>query len=187
MELVAGPLRALEGLWTFTPVGSNGCRIELQLRFEFSNPLKAALLEPLLKESRPRWCRPSSAGRSNQPCLSDAIQALPAGPRCDPQGPILLCARRLPVERHDRRGAVQARAQLQDSGDCGGRLGRVPPTGIFGVRCERDTCRAMAIASSFTARCPTDPRERAAAAQRGGAGRSAAGARPMRAQIGLVS
>ena len=45
----AGPLRALHGLWTFTPVASNGCRIELQLQFEFSNPFKAALLEPLIE------------------------------------------------------------------------------------------------------------------------------------------
>jgi ribosome-associated toxin RatA of RatAB toxin-antitoxin module len=49
MELVDGPLRSLHGLWTFTPVASNGCRIELQLQFEFSNALKAALLEPLLE------------------------------------------------------------------------------------------------------------------------------------------
>ena len=49
MELVSGPLRALDGLWSFAPVGSNGCRIELQLQFEFSNPLKAALLEPLIE------------------------------------------------------------------------------------------------------------------------------------------
>jgi len=49
MELVSGPLRVLHGLWTFTPVASNGCRIELQLQFEFSNPFKAALLEPLLE------------------------------------------------------------------------------------------------------------------------------------------
>jgi ribosome-associated toxin RatA of RatAB toxin-antitoxin module len=49
LELVAGPLRALDGVWTFTPVGSNGCRIELQLQFEFSNPIKAALLEPLIE------------------------------------------------------------------------------------------------------------------------------------------
>ena len=49
MELVAGPMRSLDGLWTFSPVGTNGCRIELQLNFEFSNPLKAALLEPLLE------------------------------------------------------------------------------------------------------------------------------------------
>ena len=49
MELVSGPLRALHGLWTFAPVGSNGCRIELQLQYEFSNSLKAALLEPLIE------------------------------------------------------------------------------------------------------------------------------------------
>ena len=49
MELVDGPLRALHGLWTFTPVAANGCRIELNLQFEFSNALKAALLEPLLE------------------------------------------------------------------------------------------------------------------------------------------
>ncbi len=47
MELVEGPLRHLQGLWTFMPVATNGCRIELTLEFEFSNPLKAALLEPL--------------------------------------------------------------------------------------------------------------------------------------------
>lgn len=51
MELVAGPLRHLQGLWTFMPVAANGCRIELALEFEFSNPLKAALLEPLLEST----------------------------------------------------------------------------------------------------------------------------------------
>ena len=49
LELVAGPLRTLEGMWTFSPVGSNGCRIELQLQFEFSNPFKAALLDLLIE------------------------------------------------------------------------------------------------------------------------------------------
>ena len=49
LELVEGPLRTLEGLWKFSPVGTNGCRIELQLQFEFSNALKAALLEPLIE------------------------------------------------------------------------------------------------------------------------------------------
>ncbi len=49
MELVSGPMRSLDGLWSFAPAGSNGCRIELQLQFEFSNSLKAALLEPLIE------------------------------------------------------------------------------------------------------------------------------------------
>jgi ribosome-associated toxin RatA of RatAB toxin-antitoxin module len=51
MDLVDGPFRLLEGNWSFTPVASNGCRIELSLRFQFSNPLKSALFEPLFEET----------------------------------------------------------------------------------------------------------------------------------------
>lgn len=51
MDLVDGPFRALEGNWRFTPVASNGCRIELSLRFQFSNLIKSALFEPLFEET----------------------------------------------------------------------------------------------------------------------------------------
>jgi ribosome-associated toxin RatA of RatAB toxin-antitoxin module len=51
MDLVEGPFSLLEGNWTFTPVASNGCRIELALRFQFSNVLKSALFEPLFEET----------------------------------------------------------------------------------------------------------------------------------------
>jgi ribosome-associated toxin RatA of RatAB toxin-antitoxin module len=51
MNLVEGPFRMLEGNWTFLPVGSNGCRIEFALRFQFSNRLKAALFEPIFEET----------------------------------------------------------------------------------------------------------------------------------------
>jgi ribosome-associated toxin RatA of RatAB toxin-antitoxin module len=51
MELVAGALKSLDGVWTFAPVGTNGCRIELRLSFEFSNALKAALLDPLIEST----------------------------------------------------------------------------------------------------------------------------------------
>jgi ribosome-associated toxin RatA of RatAB toxin-antitoxin module len=51
MDLVEGPFRTLEGEWRFTPVASNGCRIELSLRFQFSNLLKSALFEPLFEET----------------------------------------------------------------------------------------------------------------------------------------
>ena len=51
MHLVDGPFRVLEGRWTFTPVASNGCRIELAMRFQFSNALKSALFEPLFEET----------------------------------------------------------------------------------------------------------------------------------------
>ena len=49
MQLVEGPFRMLEGDWRFEPVGAGGCRVEFTLRFEFSNRLKAALLEPLFE------------------------------------------------------------------------------------------------------------------------------------------
>jgi ribosome-associated toxin RatA of RatAB toxin-antitoxin module len=51
MVLVEGPFRVLEGTWSFTPVASNGCRIELSLRFQFSNALKSALFDPLFEET----------------------------------------------------------------------------------------------------------------------------------------
>jgi ribosome-associated toxin RatA of RatAB toxin-antitoxin module len=51
MHLVSGPFRVLEGHWRFTPVASNGCRIDFALRFQFSNALKSVLFEPLLEET----------------------------------------------------------------------------------------------------------------------------------------
>lgn len=50
MQLVEGPFKTLEGSWTFSPVASNGCRIDFRLRFQFASALKSALLEPLFEE-----------------------------------------------------------------------------------------------------------------------------------------
>jgi ribosome-associated toxin RatA of RatAB toxin-antitoxin module len=47
MQLVDGPFKALDGRWQITPLGADGCQIELLLRYQFSNPLKAALLQPV--------------------------------------------------------------------------------------------------------------------------------------------
>jgi len=52
MQLVEGPFKVLEGSWDFTPVASNGCRIEFKLRFQFSNVLKSALFEPLFEQTQ---------------------------------------------------------------------------------------------------------------------------------------
>jgi ribosome-associated toxin RatA of RatAB toxin-antitoxin module len=49
MQLVRGPFRVLEGLWTLTPLGELGCRVELEMRFEFSNRMAGALFEPLFE------------------------------------------------------------------------------------------------------------------------------------------
>jgi ribosome-associated toxin RatA of RatAB toxin-antitoxin module len=49
MQLVRGPFRVLEGLWTLTPLGDLGCRVELEMRFEFANRVAGALFEPLFE------------------------------------------------------------------------------------------------------------------------------------------
>jgi ribosome-associated toxin RatA of RatAB toxin-antitoxin module len=44
IELADGPFRMLEGDWTFTAIGDAGCRVELEMRFEF----ESALLDRML-------------------------------------------------------------------------------------------------------------------------------------------
>ncbi len=51
MQFVSGPFRVLEGLWTLTPLGDLGCRVELEMRFEFANRVAGALFEPLFENT----------------------------------------------------------------------------------------------------------------------------------------
>ena len=51
MQLVSGPFRVLEGLWTLTTLGDLGCRVELEMRFEFSNRVAGKLFEPLFEDT----------------------------------------------------------------------------------------------------------------------------------------
>jgi ribosome-associated toxin RatA of RatAB toxin-antitoxin module len=56
MQLVEGPFRTLEGLWTLKPiVGPDaaplGCRVELEMKFEFANVVTATLLEPVFEQT----------------------------------------------------------------------------------------------------------------------------------------
>jgi len=51
MQFVSGPFRVLEGLWTLSPLGELGCRVELELRFEFANRVAGALFEPLFEDT----------------------------------------------------------------------------------------------------------------------------------------
>lgn len=67
MQLVEGPFRVLEGHWNFTPVASNGCRIDFRLRFEFSNSLKAVLFEPLFEETAASLVRAFAARAQSMP------------------------------------------------------------------------------------------------------------------------
>jgi ribosome-associated toxin RatA of RatAB toxin-antitoxin module len=50
MQLVDGPFRALVGRWSLQPIGEQGCRIDLELRFEFARGFPAALLDPVFED-----------------------------------------------------------------------------------------------------------------------------------------
>jgi len=39
MQLEDGPFKTLKGVWHFTPHGEHGCRVVLELEFEFANKL----------------------------------------------------------------------------------------------------------------------------------------------------
>jgi ribosome-associated toxin RatA of RatAB toxin-antitoxin module len=39
LRLLAGPFSSLEGQWRFTPLGDEGCKVELKLAFDFDSRL----------------------------------------------------------------------------------------------------------------------------------------------------
>jgi ribosome-associated toxin RatA of RatAB toxin-antitoxin module len=51
MHLVRGPFSTLEGEWRLTPIGTNGCRIELAMRFAFASAFSGALFEPVFEHT----------------------------------------------------------------------------------------------------------------------------------------
>ncbi len=51
MHLVSGPFRTLEGEWLLTPIGADGCRAELSMRFAFKSSLSAMLFEQKFAET----------------------------------------------------------------------------------------------------------------------------------------
>jgi ribosome-associated toxin RatA of RatAB toxin-antitoxin module len=51
MHLVSGPFRTLEGEWSLTPIGTDGCRAELTMKFAFKSSLTAMLFEQKFAET----------------------------------------------------------------------------------------------------------------------------------------
>ena len=47
LEFEDGPFERFGGAWRFTPLGDEGCKVELALDYEFSSTALAALLGPL--------------------------------------------------------------------------------------------------------------------------------------------
>ncbi|HEX9207802.1 MAG TPA: type II toxin-antitoxin system RatA family toxin [Steroidobacteraceae bacterium] len=51
LRLVDGPFKLLEGMWTFTAIGTAGTKIVLEMRFEFANPLASMLFGKAFEQS----------------------------------------------------------------------------------------------------------------------------------------
>ncbi len=51
MQLVSGPFRTLEGQWQLTPIEDAGCRVDLDMRFEFKHRLSGLLFESLFAQT----------------------------------------------------------------------------------------------------------------------------------------
>ena len=49
MKLVSGPFRSLEGSWSFTGLGENGCKVGLSLRYEFSSAILERVIGPVFR------------------------------------------------------------------------------------------------------------------------------------------
>lgn len=47
MGLVSGPFKHLEGRWSFIPLGEHGCKVHLDLEFEFAGHIFDKLFQPV--------------------------------------------------------------------------------------------------------------------------------------------
>lgn len=50
MQLEDGPFKTLKGIWRFSPHGAHGCRVELELEFEFANKLLDVVFGGVFKQ-----------------------------------------------------------------------------------------------------------------------------------------
>lgn len=50
MQLVEGPFRHLQGSWRFEPLGDAGCKISLNLEYEFSSKMVSMVVGPVFSK-----------------------------------------------------------------------------------------------------------------------------------------
>ena len=50
MHLEKGPFQRLDGIWQFKPLGEAGCKVSLDMEFEFSSRLLAATVGPVFND-----------------------------------------------------------------------------------------------------------------------------------------
>jgi len=51
MNLEEGPFRRLQGVWEFTALNENACKISLDLEFDYAGPIVKATLGPLFTQA----------------------------------------------------------------------------------------------------------------------------------------
>jgi ribosome-associated toxin RatA of RatAB toxin-antitoxin module len=49
IQLISGPFRQLDGVWRFTALSADACKIEVRLHYEFSSRLLEKLVGPVFK------------------------------------------------------------------------------------------------------------------------------------------
>jgi ribosome-associated toxin RatA of RatAB toxin-antitoxin module len=50
MRLKEGPFRHLQGYWRFDPLGDEGCKVSLDLEFEFSSRVLGMVIGPVFNQ-----------------------------------------------------------------------------------------------------------------------------------------
>lgn len=50
IRLVEGPFKRLQGFWRFDPLGNAGCKVSLDLEFEFSNRVLEMVVGPVFNQ-----------------------------------------------------------------------------------------------------------------------------------------
>ncbi|TCK18694.1 ribosome-associated toxin RatA of RatAB toxin-antitoxin module [Thiogranum longum] len=50
MRLVEGPFKRLDGFWRFDPLGEEGCKVSLDLEFEFASRMLSMVVGPVFSQ-----------------------------------------------------------------------------------------------------------------------------------------
>ena len=50
IRLVEGPFKCLEGFWRFDPLGDAGCKVSLDIAFEFANRMLSLVVGPVFNQ-----------------------------------------------------------------------------------------------------------------------------------------
>jgi ribosome-associated toxin RatA of RatAB toxin-antitoxin module len=50
IRLVEGPFKRLQGFWRFDPLGDSGCKVSLDIEFEFASRMLSLVVGPVFNQ-----------------------------------------------------------------------------------------------------------------------------------------